>query len=48
MAYQRYQGYQYETSPRKLQPEYEPIKKTISKEKKFSKKRKYNKKQKSN
>lgn len=24
MAYQRYQGYQYETSPRKLQPEYEP------------------------
>lgn len=23
MAYQRYQGYQYETSPRKLQPEYE-------------------------
>lgn len=27
MAYQRYQGYQYETSPRKIQPEYEPIKK---------------------
>ena len=26
MAYQRYQGYQYETSPRKLQPEYEPRK----------------------
>ena len=23
MAYQRYQGYQYETSPRKIQPEYE-------------------------
>ena len=26
MAYQRYQNYQYETSPRKLQPEYQPIK----------------------
>ncbi|NLC87636.1 MAG: hypothetical protein GX682_02520 [Clostridiaceae bacterium] len=24
MAYQKYQGYQYETSPRKLQPEFEP------------------------
>lgn len=24
MTYQRYQGYQYETSPRKLQPEYDP------------------------
>ncbi len=24
MAYQKYMGYQYETSPRKLQPEYEP------------------------
>lgn len=24
MAYQKYNGYQYETSPRKLQPEYEP------------------------
>lgn len=24
MAYPKYQGYQYETSPRKLQPEYEP------------------------
>ena len=23
MAYPKYQGYQYETSPRKLQPEYE-------------------------
>lgn len=29
MAYNRY--YQYETSPRKLQPEYEPIKKTYPK-----------------
>ena len=26
MAYQKYQGYQYETSPRKVEPEYEPIK----------------------
>lgn len=25
MAYQKYQGYQYETSPRKVEPEYEPI-----------------------
>lgn len=33
MAYQRYQGYQYETSPRKLQPEYEPIKKPYQKKK---------------
>ena len=28
MAYQRYQGYQYETSPRKIEPEYEPIKRS--------------------
>ena len=27
MAYQRYYGYQYETSPKKLQPEYEPNRK---------------------
>lgn len=27
MAYQRYNGYQYETSPRKIQPEYETRKK---------------------
>jgi len=26
MAYPRYQGYQYETSPRKLEPQYEPRK----------------------
>ena len=26
MAYKKYQGYQYETSPRKVEPEYEPIK----------------------
>ena len=26
MAYQKYMGYQYETSPRKLQPEYNPTK----------------------
>ena len=25
MAYQRYYGYQYETSPRKIEPEYRPI-----------------------
>lgn len=28
MAYQRYYGYEYETSPRKLQPEYEPQRNT--------------------
>ena len=33
MAYQRYQGYQYETSPRKLQPEYEPQKNPYQKKK---------------
>ena len=27
MAYQRYNGYQYETSPRKIEPEYRPYKK---------------------
>lgn len=27
MAYQKYYGYQYETSPRKIQPEYEPTNK---------------------
>ena len=27
MAYQRYYGYQYETSPRKIEPEYRPYKK---------------------
>lgn len=27
MAYQKYSGYQYETSPRKLEPEYEPTQK---------------------
>ena len=35
MAYPKYQGYQYETSPRKLQPEYEP-KKNPYKQKKSS------------
>lgn len=38
MAYQRYQGYQYETSPRKLQPEYEPIKNPYQKKKSSAKK----------
>lgn len=38
MAYQRYQGYQYETSPRKLQPEYEPIKNPYQKKKSSTKK----------
>ena len=33
MAYQRYQGYQYETSPRKLQPEYEQKKNPYKKKK---------------
>ena len=33
MAYQRYMGYQYETSPRKIQPEYEPIKEPVRKKK---------------
>ena len=33
MAYQRYQGYQYETSPRKLQPEYEVRKNPYEKKK---------------
>ena len=42
MAYQRYQGYQYETSPRKLQPEYEPKKKN-NKNKKASTAKKSNK-----
>ena len=33
MAYQRYQGYQYETSPRKIQPEYEKINNPYKKKK---------------
>ena len=33
MAYQRYQGYQYETSPRKLEPDYEPRKNPYDKKK---------------
>ena len=45
MAYQRYQGYQYETSPRKLQPEYEPKKNPYKKKKSsVSKKQTTNKK----
>lgn len=40
MAYQRYQGYQYETSPRKLQPEYEPRKNPYDKKKSSTKKMK--------
>ena len=38
MAYQRYQGYQYETSPRKLQPEYEPQKNPYQNKKSSTKK----------
>ena len=38
MAYQRYQGYQYETSPRKLQPEYEPKRNPYQKKKASTKK----------
>lgn len=40
MAYQRYQGYQYETSPRKLQPEYEVIKNPYEKKKSSTQKMK--------
>ncbi len=40
MAYKRYQGYQYETSPRKLQPDYEPINKPNYKKKTFIQKNK--------
>lgn len=46
MAYQRYQAYQYETSPRKLQPEYEPIKNPYEKKKSSTKKMKKDSKQK--
>ncbi len=42
MAYQRYQGYQYETSPRKLQPEYEPRKNPYEKKKSSTQKVKKN------
>lgn len=38
MAYPKYQGYQYETSPRKLQPEYEPIRNPYKKKKSSVKK----------
>lgn len=48
MAYQKYQGYQYETSPRKLQPEYEPIKNPYKKKKASIKKAKSNTKNKVN
>lgn len=45
MAYQRYYGYQYETSPRKIEPEYTPYKKQDPyKNKKSTAKRKVNKK----
>ena len=40
MPYQRYQGYQYETSPRKLQPEYEPKKNPYENKKSSTKKEK--------
>ena len=40
MAYQKYQGYQYETSPRKLQPEYEPKKNPYEKKKNSTQKAK--------
>lgn len=38
MPYQRYQGYQYETSPRKLQPEYEPRRNPYKQKKSSTKK----------
>ena len=44
MAYQRYNGYQYETSPRKLQPEYEPKKNPYQKKKVSTAKKNANKK----
>ena len=37
MAYRRYQGYQYETSPRKLEPIYEPTKRKKQNNKKVEK-----------
>lgn len=46
MAYPRYQGYQYETSPRKLQPEYEPRKNPYEKKKSSTQKLKKQSKQK--
>lgn len=46
MAYPRYQGYQYETSPRKLQPEYEPRKNPYDNKKSSTKKIKKESKQK--
>lgn len=46
MAYPRYQGYQYETSPRKLQPEYEIRKNPYEKKKSSTKKMKKTTKQK--
>ena len=46
MAYQRYQGYQYETSPRKLQPEYEVRKNPYENKKSSTQKPKKDSKQK--
>ncbi len=40
MAYPRYQGYQYETSPRKLEPQYEPRKNPYEKKKSSIQKKK--------
>ena len=45
MAHQKYQGYQYETSPRKVEPEYEPIKIDYKGKKKSTLKKTSNKKQ---
>lgn len=39
MAYQRYNGYQYETSPRKIEPEYRPYKKQETYKKKSTAKK---------
>lgn len=38
MAHPKYQGYQYETSPKKLQPEYEPQKNPYKKKRKSTQK----------
>ena len=47
MAYQRYYGYQYETSPRKIEPEYRPIENPYKNKKTATKKKNANKNKKS-
>ena len=45
MAYKRYQGYQYETSPKKIETQYEPIKRKNKDKKTSTAKKKTYKKQ---